>query len=168
MRAIGALLERHRNLFLILLMGAAFIVGMTQGQPDAQDAVSIPVTAVVTPALNSMEAYRRDRDQAYRADMAVLENLASNPDADAAIRDAAAAHLHLLIDAHQVQSDVEGALLNSSLFPCVAVFSRENLTIVTGKSAPTHQDMALILEVARVHAGVPPENVRLITVEEKH
>lgn len=165
MHALGSLLERHRNIFLILLMAAAFIVGMAQGQPGARDTVSIPVTAVVTPALNSMEAYRRERDQAYAADVAVLESLAANPDADAAIRDEASAHLHQLMASRQAQAAVEGALLNSSLSPCVAVISGENLTIVTGKAAPTNQDMAFVLEIAQVHAGISPEHVRLITAE---
>ena len=163
MHALGSLLEKHRNTCLILLMAAAFVVGLAQEQPATQAAVSIPVSASVTPALNKLDAYRRERDQARAADLAVLERLADNPEADAQIRDAASAQLHVLIAARELQAAVEGALLNSSLSPCVAIVTDGSLTIVTGKSAPTERDMALVLEIARVHAGIAPENVRLIT-----
>ena len=163
MHALGSLLEKHRNTCLILLMAAAFVVGLAQEQPATQAAVSIPVSASVTPALNKLDAYRRERDQTRAADLAVLERLADNPKADAQIRDDASAQLHVLITARELQAAVEGALLNSSLSPCVAIVTGDRLTIVTGKTAPTERDMALVLEIARVHAGIAPENVRLIT-----
>ena len=97
--------------------------------------------------------------------MDALEHLTAQPLLDKSTREAAAEQLQSIIDIRQAQSAIEGALSNSSLSPCVAVIAGNALTIITSKSTVTDKDTALIMTLAAAHAGIQPENVRIITAE---
>lgn len=73
--------------------------------------------------------------------------------------------LQEIIANRQSQSALEGALAGSSLYPCAAVVSGGNVTIVTQKSTVTDKDSALVMSLAAAHAGVTPEKVRIITAK---
>lgn len=168
MKTWGDLLTKHRNTFLILLLVTTLIVSGYANQERLQTAsatVSIPVTEASAAALAPLEAYRRQRDQETLSDIASLEQLLSQDLLDAPTREAAAERLQALVDKRQTQSSLEGALLGSSLYPCVAVVEGSSVTIVTGKKTVTQQDTALVLTMTAAHTGVSPENVRIITTD---
>lgn len=166
MKKLGTMLTKHRNAFLIALLAATLAVSGYANQQEASSAsamVTIPVTETAAQPLSPLESYRQARDQQTQADLAALEALIAQTTVDESTRDAAADRLQEIIDARQAQSAMEGALVSSSLYPCAAVISGGSVTIVTEKSAVTDKDSALVMTLAAAHAGVPPENVRIIT-----
>ena len=164
----GELLTKHRNLFLVLLLAATLAISGAANQERLQanaPTVEIPVMAVSTPPLSPLEAYRHQRDTDTASDIAALEKLIAQSMLDKQTRDAAADQLQRIIDIRQAQSAMEGALLNSSLAPCVVVLAGDAMTLVTAKSTITDKDAAQVLTLASAHAGIRPENVRIITAE---
>ena len=165
---LGDLLTKYRNLFLILLLVTTLAISGAANQErlrSSSSTVDIPVMAVSKPALSPLEAYRQQRNADTQADISALEKLIAQPTLDRQTRDAAADQLQRIIDVRQAQAALEGALVNSSLSPCVAVLAGDALTLVTEKSSITEQDSALVLTLAAAHAGIRPDHVRIITAE---
>lgn len=164
---IGEMLTRHRNTFLLALLTATLAVGALthQDRMDAVPTVSIPVTQTAARRLSPLEEYRVSRDRQAEADMAALERLCHAEQLDQATRQSAADRLQEIVSNHQAQSALEGALAQSSLYPCVAVVAGGCVTIVTEKTVITEKDSALVLTLCAAHAGIQPENVRIITAE---
>lgn len=166
MKKLGETLTKHRNAFLIALLAVTLAVSGYANQQEARSAsamVTIPVTETAAQPLSPLESYRHARDQQAQSDIAALEALIAQTTLDESTRDAAAARLQEIIDARQAQSAMEGALVSSSLYPCAAVVSGGSVTIVTEKSTVTDKDSALVMTLAAAHAGIQPENVRIIT-----
>ena len=168
MNQLGQWLTKHRNAFLLGLLTLTLVVSGYANQQRvtaASSTVSIPVMETARQPLSPLESCRQQRDQEALRDMAALETLINQPLLDEATREASADQLAALVSNRQAQSALESALSGSSLHPCVAVVSNESVTIVTEKSAVTDKDSALVLTLAAAHAGVSPENVRIITAE---
>lgn len=163
MNKLGELLTKHRNAFLLVLLVTTLAVSSLTGQPAVPATVDIPVTEAAAAPVSALQAYRMQRDQEALSDIAALEALIAQPLLDASTREDAAARLQEIIDCRQAQSAMEGALVSSSLGPCVAVLSNGSLTIVTEKAEITGKDSALVLTLAAAHTGVKPENIRIIT-----
>ena len=166
MSNIGEMLTRHRNLFLLALLITTLAVSGYASRQRLQEraaTVDIPVTETVAQPQSALDRYRQQRDQEALSDIAALERLIAQATLDEATREAAAAQLQEIIDNRQAQSALEGALSGSSLYPCAAVVSGGSVTIVTQKSTVTDKDSALVMTLAAAHAGVTPENVRIIT-----
>lgn len=165
---LGEQLTKHRNLFLLILLVATLIVSGIANRERLEAAsttVDIPVTEVSAKPSGALETYRQQRDADTKSDVAALEALCAQEQLDAQTREDAAVRLQSIIENRQTQSALEGALLNSSLYPCVAVVSGDSVTIVTEKSAVTDKDTALILTLAAAHANASPENIRIITAK---
>lgn len=163
---LGELLTKHRNAFLILLLVTTLAVSGYANRERLQStsmAVDIPVTEAAAKVVSALEAFRQQRDADDLADIAALEKLITQDTLDKTTREAAAAQLQTIIDNRQAQSALEGALVGSSLYPCVAVVEGGSVTIVTDKSAVTDKDSALVLTLTAAHTGVSPEKVRIIT-----
>ena len=166
MKQLGDWLTKYRNMFLIGLLAVTLAFSGYAKQDDTRAAsVNIPVTEVAVPPLNALESFRQQRDQGSMADIAALEKLIAQSDLEEGIREDAAACLQGMIEAHQAQTALEGALSGSSLSPCVAVVQGDSLTLVTEKATITQKDSALVMTLAGAHAGISPENVRIISCE---
>lgn len=168
MNKLGEGLTKHRNFFLLgLLLTTLAVSGFAQQErlQATSPTVEIPVTEVAAQPLSALDSYRQQRDQEAQSDIAALEKLIAQPSLDEDTREAAAAQLQEIIANRQAQSALEGALAGSSLYPCAAVVSGGNVTIVTQKSTVTDKDSALVMSLAAAHAGVTPEKVRIITAK---
>ena len=168
MNRLGELLTKHRNAFLLVLLMATLLSGSIANRERLQAAsatVDIPVIETAAQPVSALEAYRQQRDQQALSDIAALEKLVAQAALDESTRKAAADQLQALIDCRQAQAALEGALVQSSLYPCAAVVTADSVTIVTAKSAVTDKDSALVLTLAAAHVGASPENVRIITAE---
>lgn len=168
MNQLGNLLTKHRNLILLLLLVVTLLVSGAANRERIEAAsatVNIPVTKVSAKSVSALEAYRRTRDETALRDISALEALCSQENLDSRTREDAARRLQELTENRQAQSALEGALLSSSLSPCVAVVAGGSVTIVTEKSDVTDKDTALVMTLAAAHAGTLPENVRIITAE---
>lgn len=165
---LGDMLTKHRNTFLLVLLLVTLLVSGYANREQIRAAsvtVDIPVTEVSAQPQDALAAFRQQRDQDALSDIAALENLCSQDNLDDITREEAAAQLQAIIDSRQAQSALEGALLGSSLYPCVAVVTEKAVTIVTGKSTVTDTDSALVLTLATAHAEASPEDVRIITAK---
>lgn len=165
---LGEFLTRHRNLFLLILLVATLLVSGVANRERLEAAsvtVDIPVTEVSARPSGALETYRQQRDADTQSDIDALHSLCAQEQLDTQTREDAAIRLQSIIQSRQTQSALEGALLNSSLYPCVAVVSENSVTIVTEKSTVTDQDTALALTLAAAHAGASPEQVRIITAK---
>lgn len=165
MTKLGELLTKHRNIFLIVLLVTTLALSSLASQPASSVTVDIPVTQTAAAPFNPLQAYRMQRDQEALADIAALEALVAQPLLEASTREDAADRLQEIIDCRRAQSAMEGALVSSSLGPCVAVLEGGSLTIVTEKTDVTSKDSALVLTLAAAHTGVKPENIRIITAK---
>ena len=164
----GELLTKHRNLFLILLLAATLVVSAAANREKlatASATVNIPVTETAAQPATALERYQLQRAEEQNADTAALEALCSQTLLDKQTRENAAARLQSIIDCRQAESAIEGALSGSSLYPCVAVIAGDSLTLVTGKSAITDKDAILVMTLAKAHAGITPEHVRILPAE---
>lgn len=162
----GDFLTKHRNAFLLgLLLVTLCVSGISNQQRLAADeqTVSIPVMSVSNDPADALTAYKQERDAVSKSDMAALEALCSEESLEQQTREDAAVRLQQLVDSHQAQLDLEGALLDSSLYPCVAVVSPDSVTIVTQKKEITAEDTALVLTLAAAHTEADAANVRIIT-----
>lgn len=162
---MSAWLIKYRNLLLLGLLVIMLIVSAVRGTdvPSARDSVALPVIYTVQQeAMSPMERYRASRDEAAIHDMAALQVLCDNERLDVATRTSAAEALLALTKARSIQQAMEGALLNTALAPCVAVYSNDCLTIVTDKSELTDDENTQLLMLAEAHAGVQPANVRVV------
>lgn len=163
------LLTKYRNLFLLLLLVTTlFVSGNDKRRRLEEDAatVSLPVVATTdAPPASPLESYRQQRDSAHQADVAALQALCDQEKLDQQTRQDASVRLQSLVAQHQAALAMEGALLNSSLAPCVAVVTSGSMTLVTEKAEVTEADSALVATLAAAHAGMLPSGVRIITAE---
>ncbi|MBQ8201836.1 MAG: SpoIIIAH-like family protein [Clostridia bacterium] len=161
-------LTKHRNAFLLLLLLATLYASSMVNRDRIEGSVqtvSIPVTESSAVPLSKLEAYRQQRDNATLADIAALQALCEQTTLEKQTREDAAQQLQDIISQRQAQLDLEGALLESDLSPCVAVVSSQSVTIVTEKASLTDRDSALVMTLAAAHTSVSPANVQIITAE---
>ncbi len=164
---LGEMLTKHRNTFLLALLTSTLIVSglSSREMQETIPTVQIPVTETKAQALSPMEAYRAARNQQAKEDLDALKSLCEEDRLDRTTRESAAKRLEELAANRQAESALEGALCTSGLFPCVAVVAGGSVTIVTEKSSISEKDSALVLTLCAAHAGVSPENVRIVTAE---
>ena len=158
---------KHRNALLFCALMLTLAVSYFAHQREmAQQAstVSLPVVETMQPS-SRLEEYRLRRDETALADMAALQALCDQEHLDAAIRADAARQLQQLVDNREKQLALEGALVQSGVFPCVAVVGGGGVTVVCGKENLSGGESALVLTLAKAHAGVEPQHVRVMTAE---
>lgn len=168
MRKTGEFITRHKNLLLVLLLLATMAVSSLANQERiAQEAatVSLPVVEPVAEPAGKIELFRQQRDAASLQDMAALQSLVNQEQLDQQTRAEAAAQLQALVDAREKQLALEGSLLDSGLYPCVAVVSAGQVTVVTEKASLTDDETALLMTMAQLHAGALPAQVSVVTTD---
>ena len=168
MRISGDFITRHKNLLLMLLLLITMVVSSLSNQERlAQEAVtvSLPVVEPSAEAAGKIELFRQQRETASLQDMAALQTLVDQAELDQQTRLDAAEQLRALVDAREKQLALEGALLESGLYPCAAVVSAGQVTIVTEKTELTEEDTALLMALAQLHVNVPPTQVSVITTD---
>lgn len=159
---------RHRNMLLATLLLVTLAASSLANQERlAKEAstVVLPVVETTAKPVSKLEQFRTQRDETSLNDMAALQALVDQTSLDDQTRAQAAAQLQSLIDVRQKQLALEGALLESGIYPCVAVVSQRNVTIVTEKETLSNGETALLLTMARTHADADPSSVRVITSE---
>lgn len=160
-------MTQYRNVLLLGALMLTLAVSYFAHQKEmAQQAsaVSLPVMTTVQPS-SRLEEYRLRRDETALEDMAALQALCDGEHVDPAIREDAARQLQQLVEVRQQQLALEGALVQSGVSPCVAVVGGGSVTIVCGKEKLSSGESALVLTLARAHAGVEPQHVRVMTAE---
>lgn len=167
MKKCSAWLLRHKNVALMAVLTLALLLFLFRpliSPKQAAQTVHLPLVSSET-ALSPLEAFRMSRDNGYQQDVSALEALVSAEQTESATRQSAANALEALIARHQTQLALEGALSASALAPCCAVVTDGSLTIVTEKKEITQADTALVITLAKTHAGLDAANVQILTAE---
>lgn len=167
MKKFLAFLLRHKNATLVSVLAFTLCFGIGQQvfhPHSAAQTVHLPLVSSET-SLSPLEAFRMSRDNSYQQDTSALETLVSADKTDNTTHQQAADTLEKLILCHQTQLALEGALSTSALAPCCAVVTDGSLTIVTEKAEITAEDTALVLTLAKTHAGLDAANVQILTAE---
>lgn len=154
-------MKKLRNALLIaaMLLTAAITWRCLAG--DARP-LTIPTLTAAEDTLSPLEHFRLERNETELRNMAALELLCAPDQPDETLRHDAAVQLQTLIDARQKQLAMEAILLESGFGACTAVLTNDQLTIVTDTATLTDRDNALLLELSQLHAGVSPQNLRVI------
>ena len=168
MRISGEWITRHKNLLLVLLLLATMVVSSLANQERLEQeasTVSLPVVEPYAEPAGKIELFRQQRDAASLRDMAALQSLIDQTQLDQQTRAEAAEQLRSLVDAREKQLALEGSLLQSGVYPCVAVVSAGQVTIVTGKSTLTEDETSLLMTMTQLHTGAQPAQVSVMTVD---
>lgn len=161
-------IRKHRNplLLLCLLLTLTVSYFVTQQRlVEASATVSLPVEQVTPTPASRLEEFRTRREETFLSDIATLQSLCDQPALSDQTREDAARQLQDLVTTRESQLALEGALTQSGVYPCVAVITQGSVTIVTEKETLSDGESALVMILAKAHAGVEPSGVRVMTAE---
>lgn len=170
-----SLFSKYRNLLLLGLLVVMLVVSSQMNRDRLlreTAAVSLPVTYTsettdAQSAQTPLEQYRQQRDTTALQDMAALQELVDAETLDAQTREDAAARLQLLVTQREQQTALEGALLETALWPCVAIVSPGSVTVVTERETLTEAERATLLTMVQAHTDVDAGGVRIVCGEAK-
>lgn len=161
-------IRKHRNPLLLLCLLVTLVASWyftNQRLTEAAATVSLPVEHVTTSPVSRLEEFRTRRDETTLADIATLQTLCDQENLAESTREDAAAQLQRLVSTQEAQLALEGALTQSGVYPCVAVITEGSVTVVTEKATLSDGESALVMTLAKAHAGVEPSGVRVMTAE---
>jgi len=161
-------IRKHRNPLLLACMLITLAVSwyLTDRRlTEAAATVALPVEQVTAAPTSRLEEFRTRRDETALTDMAALQSICDQENLTDQTRRDAAAQLQRMVDTRQAQLALEGALTQSGVYPCVAVITEGSVTIITDKATLSDGESALVMTLAKAHAGVEPSGVRVMTAE---
>lgn len=147
-----------RAVLLVLLVAAAALLWWTEGRQDAVRETEILPSPSPLPAQDE----RLKRETAYDRDVAALQALLESGAADEATQQMAARKLSALIEEHQHEIGLETALLEAGYENAVVLMQNGAVTVLLPEAALSEAAGVQIVELCVIHAGVGPENVRVM------
>lgn len=145
----------RRGLLGLLVICAGWMLWQDAETPGAASPQPTPAPA------QEAESGRALREEAYDKDRASLEALLDSGAADEQTRAQAAKRLEQLVSDHQSEIAVEEALRGAGYQPVLVLLQNGALTVMlTGDNAG---DSAAIFALCAAHAGISPENIRIMT-----
>lgn len=149
----------RRGLLGLLLVCAGWMLWRGAKAPEAAEVPPAPTPAPTQEAENG----RALREEAYDKDRASLEALLASGAADEATRAQAAERLERLVGDHQSEIAVEEALRAAGYRPVLVLLQNGALTVMLSEDAAGSS--AAILSLCAAHAGVPPEDIRIMKAD---
>lgn len=147
----------RRGLLGLLLVCAGWMLWRSAKAPEAANPLPTPTPAPTREA----ETGRTLREEAYDKDRASLEALLDSGATDEQTRAQAAQRLQQMVSDHQSEIAVEEALRGAGYQPVLVLLQNGALTVMlTGENAG---DSAAIFALCAAHAGISPENIRIMT-----
>lgn len=135
------------------------------GEPPGIPVVRVEEEALITSAgtLSELENYRLQRNERRDKDMAALETMiASEHTAEKAREDARQALLRL-VEEHEKETAMEGAMTAAGFSPCLCVAEGGGVTLMVGRQTLTAGETNLLITLAQNHTGAAPERVMVLT-----
>lgn len=161
-------IRKHRNVLLLLTLLVTLAVSCLATQHrlvEAATTVALPVVQVTTSPASRLEDFRTRREETYLSDLSTLQALCDQTALSDQTREDAARQLQEMVARRESQLALEGALAQSGVYPCVAVITPGSVTVVTEKETLSSGESALVMTLAKAHAGVEPSGVRVMTAE---
>lgn len=148
-------------LIVLVLVSAALLIpkSATEG---AQDTAATSAPASPTPAPDARSA----REIAYDKDVATLERLAGNGEADESTRAMAGERLARLVSDHQSELGIEEALRQAGFNPCLVLMQNGSLSVMVSERELSGAQSVTILSVCAAHSDIGVENIRIMTGQE--
>lgn len=147
----------RRGLLGLLLACAGWMLWQGAGTPDAAE----PQPTSTPAPTQTAQSERSLREEAYDKDRASLETLLDSGAADEQTRAQAAKRLQQMVSDHQSEIAVEEALRGAGYQPVLVLLQNGALTVMlNGENAG---DSAAIFALCAAHAGISPENIRIMT-----
>lgn len=145
----------RRGLLGLLVICAGWMLWQNAETPDMASPQPTPAPT------QEAQSERALREEAYDKDRASLEALLDSGAADEQTRAQAAKRLEQLVSDHQSEIAVEEALRGAGYQPVLVLLQNGALTVMlTGDNAG---DSAAIFALCAAHAGISPENIRIMT-----
>ncbi len=161
-------IRKHRNALLLLTLLvtlAASCLATQHRLVEAAATVALPVVQVTATPSSRLEEFRARQEEAYLSDLSTLQALCDQSSLSDQTREDAAQQLQEMVARRESQMALEGALAQSGVYPCVAVITPGSVTVVTEKETLSSGESALVMTLAKAHAGVEPSGVRVMTAE---
>lgn len=147
-----------RRVLLAILVLTAGILWWTEGRWQ-NEAKNQPIA---TPVPTAKQDERLKRETAYDRDVAALRAMLESGAANEATQEMAAQKLAELIGEHQHEIGLETALLEAGYENAVVLMQNGAVTVMVPQERVNEETSAQLLELCVVHAGVGPENIRIM------
>ena len=172
-KAAIAAKKRRTNLWLwplailcvsgCVLWAASPILRVASTAQSALAAASPAPKATETPGASREPSALARRESDQQADIAALQGLARDKEADAKARADAGAALAALVERRQTESALMAALQGMGLTPCLALYQNDSLTVMLAAERLDDAQSAAVLSLCLTHVPVRAENVRIAT-----
>ena len=156
------------------LLGGAAMVGASADPSGTGEADQSPdPTASDSPAEQSKPSNdyfsnaRINRQQARDSALSLLEEAASNNDADQTMRDEANASIRVMADCTMAEAEIESLVTAKGYANCVAFVGADSASIVVSleNGELTEMDTAKIMEIAMEQTGLEASQIKIIPAE---
>lgn len=147
-----------RRVLLAILVLTAGILWWTEGRWQ-NEAKNQPIA---TPVPTTKQDERLKRETAYDRDVAALQAMLESGAANEATQEMAAQKLAELIGEHQHEIGLETALLEAGYENAVVLMQNGAVTVMVPQERMNEETSAQLLELCVIHAGVGPENIRIM------
>ena len=147
-----------RRVLLVILVLTAGILWWTEGRGQNEAEKQLMATPVPT----AKQDERLKRETAYDRDVAALQAMLESGAANEATQEMAAQKLAELIGEHQHEIGLETALLEAGYENAVVLMQNGAVTVMVPQERVNEETSAQLLELCVVHAGVGPENIRIM------
>ena len=149
-----------RRVLLAILVLTAGILWWTEGRWQ-NEAKNQPIA---TPVPTAKQDERLKRETAYDRDVAAQQAMLESGAANEATQEMAAQKLAELIEEHQHEIGLETALLEAGYENAVVLMQNGAVTVMVPQERVNEETSAQLLELCVVHAGVVPENIRILCI----
>ena len=102
-----------------------------------------------------------DRKQVREEALAVLEQVAANPDVLPDTKDQALSDIAAIVKEMSVESTIESLIKAKGIDDCMAVLSEGKCTVIVKTDGLLANEVAQILEIVVLEASLSPENVTI-------
>ena len=131
------------------LLGQSVLVGLEVSDADAQEYDYFETAAI-------------NRRQVREEALAVLSQIAENPDVLPDTKDEALADIARIAEEMSTEADIESLIAAKGIADCIAVYSEEQCTVIVRTDGLMESETAQILEIVVAQTSLSPENVKII------
>ena len=156
------------------LLGGAALVNAS-AEPDASgEQAQAPETGEPSgtqeqPSITNdyFSSARINRQQARDSALSLLEEAASNNDADQAMRNEANASIRVMADCTMAEAEIESLVTAKGYANCVAFVGADSASVVVSLESGelTEMDTAKIMEIAMEQTGLEASQIKIIPAE---
>lgn len=102
-----------------------------------------------------------DRKQVREEALAVLEQVAANPDVLPDTKDQALSDIAAIVKEMSIESNIESLIKAKGIDDCMAVLSEGKCTVIVKTDGLLANEVAQILEIVVLEASLSPENITI-------